>query len=68
MAGDTQPTRRLYLVTSPKESDVCMGVTNGSDPAPAATIPTPRSTSHRNHPSYIDAPTASQATTSLQTG
>ncbi|MGP0110836.1 MAG: hypothetical protein ACLPR9_18615 [Acidimicrobiales bacterium] len=59
MAGDTQPARRLHLVTSPNQSDGFMGVTDGSDPAPAATIPTPRSTSHRNHPSYIDVPTSS---------
>jgi hypothetical protein len=59
MAGDTQPTRRLHLVTSAKQSDVCMGVIEGSDPAPAAVIRTPRSTSHRNHPSYIDTATAS---------
>jgi hypothetical protein len=59
MAGETQPTRRLHLITNPKQPDGFMGVTDGSDPAPAAVIPTPRSTSHRNHPSYIDAPPAS---------
>jgi hypothetical protein len=46
-----EETRRLHLITNPKQSDIFMGISHDAAPEPPPVIPTPRARSYWAHPS-----------------
>jgi hypothetical protein len=46
-----QQTRRLHLLTKPKQPDVFMGMADDAAPESPPVIPTPRARSYWAHPS-----------------
>jgi hypothetical protein len=52
-------TKRLHLFTNPRRPEVFMGMSDATNPEPAALIPTPLADSYWDHPSHADAPTVS---------